>query len=133
MQTHILEGKRLRESIYLQRHTERELRVNPGKFDDILNLAKQYKGWFFRAKGEERGFPIRNLDQITYALQLIKQAHNYAKNWLEADEQLRETHKKNIIWQKQYEIGLQKTRGGLRLWDWCNRYLYDPSGFSLKL
>ena len=116
-----------KQSLYIR------IRVNPNKLDDKLNLAKQYKGWFFRAKGEERGFSIRNLDQITYALQLIKQAHNYAKNWLEADEQLRETHKKNIIWQKQYEIGLQKTRGGLRLWDWCNRYLYDPSGFSLKL
>jgi len=80
----------------------------------------------------KRDLDIESLDQIDYELQLIEQAHDYAKDCLEADEQLRETHK-NIILQKQYEIGLQKTRrGGLCLWDWCNRYLYDLPRFSLK-
>jgi hypothetical protein len=55
------------------------IRVDPSKFEDELNLTKRYKGWFFRARGEERGFSIKTPDQLTYALKLIKQAYDYAK------------------------------------------------------
>jgi hypothetical protein len=55
------------------------IRVDPSKFEDELNLTKRYKGWFFRARGEERGFSIKTPDQLTYALELIKQAYDYAK------------------------------------------------------
>lgn len=55
------------------------IRVDPSKFNDRLNLTKRYKGWFFRARGEERGFSIKSPEQLNYALQLIKQAYDYAK------------------------------------------------------
>ena len=54
------------------------IRVDPSKFRDGLNLTKAYRGWFFR-KGRERGFSIRSPDQLDYALELVKQAHEYAE------------------------------------------------------
>lgn len=55
------------------------IRVDPSKFEDRLNLTKRYKGWFFRARGEERGFSIKSSDQVNYALELIRQAYDYAQ------------------------------------------------------
>lgn len=51
--------------------------VDQSKFEDRLNLTKRYKGWFFKAKGEERGFSISEPNQLNYAFQLIKQAYDY--------------------------------------------------------
>jgi len=56
------------------------IRVDPSKFEDRLNLTTQYKGWFFKTRGEERGFSISKPDQLNYALELIKQAYDYAQS-----------------------------------------------------
>jgi len=55
------------------------IRIDPSKFEDRLNMTKQYKGWFFRARGEERGFSIKSPDQLNYALELIRQAYEHAQ------------------------------------------------------
>jgi hypothetical protein len=54
------------------------IRVEPSKFRDRLNMTKAYRGWFFR-KGREKGFSIGSPDQLDYALELVKQAHEYAE------------------------------------------------------
>lgn len=55
------------------------LRVDPSVFEDRNQETKKYKGWFFRTRGEERGFSIKKPDQLNYALKLIKQAYDYAR------------------------------------------------------
>jgi hypothetical protein len=62
-----------------KRKVDIRIRVDPTKFKDRLNLTKRYKGWFFKAKGEERGFSIKNPDQLNYALELIKQAYEHVE------------------------------------------------------
>ena len=61
-----------------KRKIDVRIRIDPSRFRDRMNLTKSYKGWFFR-KGDERGFPIRSPDQIDYALELVKQAHDYTQ------------------------------------------------------
>jgi|GEM_PF-964527 len=53
------------------------IRTDPSRFEDRLGVTKRYKGWFF--KTGERGFSIKKHDQLNYALELIKQAYDYAK------------------------------------------------------
>ena len=55
------------------------IRIDPSRFEDRLNVTKQYKGWFFRIREEERGFSIKSPEELNYALELIKQAYDYAQ------------------------------------------------------
>lgn len=52
------------------------IRVEPSRFEDRLGVTKRYKGWFF--KTGEAGFSIRSPEQIDNALELIKQAYDFA-------------------------------------------------------
>lgn len=61
-----------------KRKIDVRMRVDSSSFRDRLSMTKAYRGWFFR-KGEERGFSIRSPDQLDYALELVKQAHEYAR------------------------------------------------------
>jgi predicted transport protein len=52
------------------------IRTDPNTFRDPQNWTddKIYKGWFFK-QGQEREFKISNKDQISYAIELIKQSY----------------------------------------------------------
>jgi predicted transport protein len=55
------------------------IKVDPSKFKDERNWTKQYKGWFFARKWQEREFSLTSPDQLPYALQLIKQSHDISQ------------------------------------------------------
>lgn len=56
------------------------IRVNPETFTDPKNwlTPKIYKGWFFK-QDQERSFDIKNIKQIPYAMELIKQSYDLAE------------------------------------------------------
>lgn len=50
--------------------------VDPGSFRDPETKAKDYKGWFWKEKGHvEKGFEVATVNDIPYALTLIKQSY----------------------------------------------------------
>ena len=54
------------------------IRVDPTTFYDPRKLLKEkvYKGWFIKQEGlQEREFKITNLEQIPYAMELIRQSY----------------------------------------------------------
>ena len=81
---YIYKGKsRRRESLFAvlllsKRSVNVRIRVDPARFEDELGFTKRYKGWFF--KTGERGFSIRSLEQLNNALELIKQAYDFAED-----------------------------------------------------
>jgi predicted transport protein len=56
------------------------IRADPKTFRDTKKWTgeKVYKKWFF-LKGQEREFKITGKEQITYAMELIKQSYELAK------------------------------------------------------
>jgi predicted transport protein len=48
-------------------------------FQDPQGWTKKYKGWFFSKKHEEREFSITTKEQLSYAIELIKQSYNISK------------------------------------------------------
>lgn len=66
--------------IITKRKVHIRIRVDPSKFKDRLGLTRAYKGWFFRGRGEERGFSIKDPNQLNYALELMKQAHEHTRH-----------------------------------------------------
>ena len=55
------------------------MRTDPETFQDERSWTKPYEGWFFKKRGEERGFQITDADQIDYAMKLITQSYELAK------------------------------------------------------
>jgi len=51
------------------------IKCDPARFKDELKWTKKYKGWFFARKHEEREFSISTMDQLDYAIELIKQSY----------------------------------------------------------
>jgi len=53
------------------------IRTDPNTFKDPQKLTgdKVYKGWFFK-QGQEREFKITSKEQISYAMELIKQSYD---------------------------------------------------------
>lgn len=56
------------------------IRTNPETFRDPKKWTgdKVYRGWFFK-QGQEREFKITDRDQIDYAMELIRQSYDIAK------------------------------------------------------
>ena len=56
------------------------IRTDPETFRDPKKWTGErvYKGWFFK-KGEEREFKIVGIDQMDYAMELVKQSYELAK------------------------------------------------------
>jgi predicted transport protein len=56
------------------------IRTDPKTFTDYKNWTRGrvYSGWFFK-QGQEREFKITSKEQITYAMELIKQSYELAR------------------------------------------------------
>jgi predicted transport protein len=56
------------------------IRTDPTSFKDPRKWTgdRIYKGWFFK-QGQEREFKITEMPQIDYAMELIKQSYELAR------------------------------------------------------
>ena len=57
------------------------IRADPATFKDPQKWTEDriYKGWFFK-QGQEREFKITSKEQISYAMELIKQSYELANH-----------------------------------------------------
>jgi len=55
------------------------IRIDPSNFRDEKNWTKAYQGWFWYKKGQERDFSITDADQLSYAIELIRQSYKLAQ------------------------------------------------------
>lgn len=49
--------------------------ADPRSFTDPKGLAKDYKGWFFKRGGREKGFFVHSPEELDYALGLVRQSY----------------------------------------------------------
>ncbi|MCX7999053.1 MAG: hypothetical protein N3A69_08910 [Leptospiraceae bacterium] len=55
------------------------IKADPNTFKDERNWTKVMKGWFFPRKMQEREFAINDRQQISYALELVRQSYDISQ------------------------------------------------------